>query len=385
VPDQTTFPIAPPVEPMLAKLSEEVPEGDRFLFEPKWDGFRAIVFRGESDVFIQSRDLRPLDRYFPELHEVLIEKLPAGCVIDGEIVIATPRGLDFNALQLRLHPAASRVAKLAKETPSAFVAFDVLAAAGNDVRELGQAARRALLERILEKVTPPVHLTPVTRDRTVALEWLTRFEGAGLDGIVAKPIDCAYQPGQRAMIKVKHSRTAECVVAGFRWHKRAKESGDGGADPGSLGVGPEAVSKDTIGSLLLGLYDDRGRLQHIGVTSAFTMATRKALVGELAPLRENALEGHPWREWATAAGEISRMPGGQSRWSAGKDLSWEPLRVERVCEVKYDHLQGNRFRHAAVFLRWRPDKQPSDCRYDQLEVTTPYELEKVFGAASPRR
>jgi ATP-dependent DNA ligase len=389
VTDEATFPIAPPIEPMLAKLSETVPEGDRFLFEPKWDGFRAIVFRGESDVFIQSRDLRPLDRYFPELHDVLIEKLPAGCVIDGEIVIATPRGLDFDALQLRLHPAASRVAKLAKETPSSFVAFDVLAAGGKDVRELEQAARRALLEQILEKVAPPVHVTPVTRDRTIALEWLTRFEGAGLDGIVAKPVDGLYQPGQRAMLKIKHSRTADCVVAGFRWHKSAKESGaggPGGESPGGPGgVGPQARSKDTIGSLLLGLYDDRGRLQHIGVTSAFTMATRKALVAELAPLREHALEGHPWREWATAAGEISRMPGGQSRWSAGKDLSWEPLRVERVCEVKYDHLQGNRFRHAAVFLRWRLDKQPSGCRYDQLEVTMPYELEKVFGAASPHR
>jgi ATP-dependent DNA ligase len=360
VADQPTFPITPPIEPMLAKLSEEVPEGDRFLFEPKWDGFRAIVFRGESQLFIQSRDLRPLDRYFPELHDVLLERLPVGCVVDGEIVIATPRGLDFDALQLRLHPAASRVAKLAQETPSSFVAFDLLAAGGKDIRELGHGARRAQLERILERVAPPVHLTPVTRDRAVALEWLSRFEGAGLDGIVAKSVDRPYLPGQRAMIKVKHSRTADCAVAGFRWHKSGQ---------------------DTIGSLLLGIHDDRGRLQHIGVTSAFTMATRKALVAELAPLRVNALDGHPWREWASA-GEFARMPGGQSRWSAGKDLSWEPLRVERVCEVKYDHLQGSRFRHAAVFLRWRPDRKPSDCRYDQLEVTTPYELEKVFGAVS---
>jgi ATP-dependent DNA ligase len=363
VADQPTFPIMPPIEPMLAKLSEEVPEGDRFLFEPKWDGFRAIVFRGESQVFIQSRDLRPLDRYFPELHDVLLRTLPAGCVVDGEIVIATPHGLDFDALQLRLHPAASRVAKLAQETPSSFVAFDLLAAGGKDIRERGQTERRTQLEQILAKVAPPVHLTPVTRDRAVALEWLTRFEGAGLDGIVAKGVDRPYLPGQRAMIKVKHSRTADCVVAGFRWHKSGQ---------------------DTIGSLLLGIYDDRGRLQHIGVTSAFTMATRKALVGELAPLRVNALDGHPWREWASA-GEFARMPGGQSRWSAGKDLSWEPLRVERVCEVKYDHLQGSRFRHAAVFLRWRPDRKPGDCRYDQLEVTTPYELEKVFGAVSRPR
>jgi ATP-dependent DNA ligase len=356
----SAFAIAPPIEPMLAKLAEALPAADGFLFEPKWDGFRSIVFRGGGEVFIQSRDLRPLDRYFPELHDLFLEKLPDGCVIDGEIVIATPKGLDFDALQLRLHPAASRVAKLAKETPASFVGFDLLAVDGRDIRDVDLRERRAQLERLLADVEPPIHLTPATRDRAVAQEWLARFEGAGLDGVIAKPEGLKYEPGQRAMIKIKHARTADCVVAGFRWHKH----GEG-----------------IIGSLLLGIYDDTGRLHHVGVTSSFTMPMRKALAKELEPLRENALEGHPWREWADWAQHAgTRMPGGYSRWSAGKDLSWEPLRIERVCEVKYDHLQGSRFRHAAVFQRWRFDKQPKDCRYDQLDVTTPYELEKVFGA-----
>jgi ATP-dependent DNA ligase len=350
----------PPIEPMLAKLADELPSG-AYIYEPKWDGFRAIVFRGADDVYLQSRDSRPLDRYFPELHDVLVERLPKSCVVDGEIVIATERGLDFDALQLRLHPAASRVNKLAKETPSAFVAFDVLEADGKDLMEVPQATRRAALEKLLKKVKPPVYLTPATRDRAIAVDWLTRFEGAGLDGVIAKPESGAYQPGKRAMIKVKHARTAECVVAGFRWHKSGK---------------------DAVGSLLLGLYDDNGVLQHVGVTSSFTMAKRRQLVEELAPLRKNAIEDHPWREWAGAGAESSRMPGAQSRWSAGKDLSWEPLKIERVCEVKYDHMQGDRFRHAAIFLRWRPDKQPEDCRYDQLEVTTPYELERIFSSGS---
>ena len=347
---------------MLAKLTEEVPEG-HFLFEPKWDGFRSIVFRGSrGEIFIQSRDLRPLDRYFPELSAALLEQLPDDCVVDGEIVIATPDGLDFDALQMRLHPAASRVAKLARDTPSSFVAFDLLAAGGTDLREQPQAARRAELERRLANAQPPVHLTPLTRDRTQAIEWLAAFEGAGLDGVIAKPVDGTYQPGKRVMLKIKHVRTADCVVAGFRWHK----------------TGPNEL----VGSLLLGLYDDAGQLHHVGVTSSFTMAARRALATELEPLRAGALEGHPWRAWAASDGG-TRMPGGQSRWSAGKDLSWEPLRIARVCEVKYDHMQGDRFRHAAVFQRWRPDRQPKDCRYDQLEVTTPFELEKVF--ASPKR
>jgi ATP-dependent DNA ligase len=363
-----TFAIAPPIEPMLAKLSVDLPAGEGFLYEPKWDGFRAIVFRGETDVLIQSRDLRPLDRYFPELHDTLLAALPSGCVIDGEIVIATPRGLDFDALQLRLHPAASRVAKLAKETPSAFVAFDLLAIDGRDIRGVALHERRALLERALAHVAPPVHLTPMTHDRDLAREWLERFEGAGLDGVMAKPAQGGYEPGLRAMLKIKHVRSAECVVAGFRWHKKGS------------GI---------VGSLLLGLYDDQGSLHHVGVTSSFTMKMREQLATELEPLRTDALTNHPWRAWAdwgsSAGGPPTRMPGGQSRWSAGKDLSWEPLRIERVCEVKYDHLQGSRFRHAAVFLRWRPDKPPADCRYDQLEVTTAYELEKVFGAAGHRQ
>jgi ATP-dependent DNA ligase len=353
-----TYPIAPPVAPMLAQTSETVPTGPGFLFEPKWDGFRALVFRGAGDVFIQSRDLRPLDRYFPELHSTFLQVLPDGCVVDGEIVIATPKGLDFDALQLRLHPAASRVATLSRQTPASFVAFDLLAVDGRDLRASAQMDRRQLLERLLADAEPPVHLTPMTKDSGVATRWLEQFEGAGLDGVIAKPEDGTYQAGKRAMIKVKHIRTADCVVAGFRWHK----SGEG-----------------AVGSLLLGLHDKAGTLHHIGVTSAFTMAMRKQLAQELQPLRARALDDHPWRDWASGE-HTSRMPGGQSRWSAGKDLSWEPLRIERVCEVKYDHLQGDRFRHAAVFLRWRPDKPPSECRYDQLEVTTPYELVRVFSA-----
>jgi ATP-dependent DNA ligase len=353
--------VTPPIEPMLAKIADELPPAGAYLYEPKWDGFRAIVFRGADDVFIQSRDSRPLDRYFPELHVELLEKLPQNCVVDGEIVIATRKGLDFDALQLRLHPAASRAEKLAKETPASFVAFDLLASGRRNLMSAPQSERRVLLEKMFEKLEPPIYLTPVTRDRAIAVDWLTRFEGAGLDGVIAKPESSPYLPGKRAMIKVKHARTADCVVAGFRWHKSGK---------------------DAVGSLLLGLYDDNGVLQHVGVTSSFTMAMRKELVKELASLRKNAMLGHPWRDWAGAAAESSRMPGAQSRWSAGKDLSWEPLRIERVCEVKYDHMQGERFRHAAFFLRWRPDKRPQDCRYDQLEVSKPYELDRIFSSGS---
>jgi ATP-dependent DNA ligase len=358
-------PIRPPVEPMLAKVAAEVPRIDGFIFEPKWDGFRAILFRGGAgDLFIQSRDLKPLDRYFPELHDALLHALPDGCVVDGEIVIATPHGLDFDLLQLRLHPAASRVAKLAKETPSSFVAFDLLAAGGRDIREAPFEERRAQLEAMLSRSKAPLHLTPMTRDRDVAVEWLSRFEGAGLDGVMAKPVRLPYEPGKRVMFKIKHSRTADCVVAGFRWHKNG---------PGTL-----------VGSLLLGLFDEHGKLQHVGVTSSFTMEKRKELAAMLEPFRRNAMKDHPWRAWADASGEATRMPGGQSRWSAGKDLSWEPVRAELVCEVKYDHMQGDRFRHAAIFSRWRPDKEPQDCTYAQLEVTTPYELENVFGAIDGR-
>jgi ATP-dependent DNA ligase len=375
--------LEPPIEPMLARLAAELPEGDGWLFEPKWDGFRAIVFRDGDRVYLQSRDLRPLDRYFPELAAPLRAALPERCVVDGEIVIATEHGLDFDALQLRLHPAASRVAKLAAETPSSFVAFDLLAEGDRDLRSRSQAERRALLEAALPRGSDTVHLTPCSRDRGVAQEWFHRFEGAGLDGVVAKHEATTYQPGKRVMVKVKHARTADCVVAGFRWHKNG---------PGEL-----------VGSLLLGLYDAKGALHHVGVTSSFTVAKRRQLAQELAPLRKNALEGHPWRAWAAGGsggtespqlderGRIhsarakvgsTRMPGGQSRWSQGKDLSWEPLRIERVCEVKYDHLQGDRFRHAAVFVRWRPDKPPSECRYDQLEVTPPAELAEIFRGPS---
>jgi ATP-dependent DNA ligase len=345
---------------MLAKVAEALPDGEGFLFEPKWDGFRAIVFRKGNEVIIQSRDLRPLDRYFPELAKALGEILPRGCVIDGEIVVATKGGLDFDALQQRLHPAASRVARLAQETPASFIAFDLLAAGGKSVMALPQSERRTRLEQLLGSIKPPVYLTPMTQDRATAQDWLVRFEGAGLDGVMAKPADAPYQPGKRTMYKIKHIRTADCVVAGFRWYKE---------------------TRDAVGSLLLGLYNDAGVLQHVGVTSAFSMEMRRQLADELEHLRKNAMEGHPWKDWATAsAGDADRMPGAKSRWSNGKDLSWEPVRPERVCEVKYDHLQGDRFRHATQFLRWREDKRPEDCRYDQLEVTAPFELERVFSA-----
>jgi ATP-dependent DNA ligase len=355
------FPIEPPVEPMLARLATELPPGEGWLFEPKWDGFRAIVFRDRDRFFVQSRDLKPLDRYFPELHSAFAASLPERCVVDGEIVIVGPRGLDFDALQMRLHPAASRVRRLAAQTPASFVAFDLLAEGDRDLRPRPQAERRALLEAVLAGAAGGVRLTPCRRERAVAQEWFHRFEGAGLDGVVAKHESSAYQPGRRVMVKVKHARTADCVVAGFRWHKQG---------PGTL-----------VGSLLLGLHDERGTLQHVGVTSAFPMATRRRLAEELQPLRRDALEAHPWRHWAEVAEGGQRVPGAQSRWSAGKDLSWEPLRVERVCEVRYDHLQGDRFRHAAVFLRWREDRTPADCDYGQLEVTPPAELAEVFGPA----
>ena len=365
-----------PIEPMLAKAIEAIPATGDFLFEPKWDGFRAIVFRSSGDdVAIQSRDLRPFDRYFPDLHAALAAALPPSCVLDGEIVVVTPHGLDFDALQQRIHPAASRIARLARETPASFVAFDLLARDGASLLDRTQRERRAALEDLLADVRPPLHLTPATTERAQAAQWLAQFEGAGLDGIVAKPVDGTYQPGKRAMLKIKHVRTADCVVAGFRWHKSTQETG-----------------VEAVGSLLLGLFDEAGVLHHVGITSSFTMAVRRSLVDELAPLRKDALAAHPWREWAeqdaaaaaakAAAGadgaDAQRMPGAKSRWSAGKDLSWEPLRPERVCEVKYDHLQGDRFRHATTFVRWRVDKLPADCRYDQLETVAPYELKRIF-------
>jgi ATP-dependent DNA ligase len=361
------LPFLPPIEPMLAKLATEIPTGDGWLYEPKWDGFRAIVFRDGDETYIQSRDLKPLDRYFPELPPALRANLPDRCVVDGEIVIPGADGLDFESLLLRIHPAESRVRMLAAHTPASFVAWDLLALEDEDLRAQPQGERRAAIERALARVAPPIHLTPATNDATVARDWFERFEGAGLDGVIAKPMTAPYQPGKRAMFKIKHARTADCVVAGFRWHKNG--------------------ARTHVGSLLLGLYDADGRLHHVGVTSSFSWPQRAALAAELQPLRTNALDGHPWREWAEWADQGSadasgtRMPGATSRWNRGKDLSWEPLRPERVAEVAYDHLQGDRFRHATTFVRWRTDKQPADCRYDQLEESAPYEIAKIFGGA----
>src|SRR5438105_7779071 len=357
------LPFAPPLAPMLSKAADALPGGDGWQFEPKWDGFRTLVFRDGDDIVLQSRDEKPMNRYFPELIAPLAAALPERCILDGEIVIVGRGGLDFEALLLRIHPAESRVKMLAAQTPASFVAWDLLAIGDEDLREVPLARRRERLERVLSGAKPPIHLSPATRDRTLAEDWFRRFEGAGLDGVMAKRLDELYRPGERTMIKVKHKRTADCVVAGFRWHKNGR---------GTM-----------VGSLLLGLYDKKGTLHHVGVTAAFTTAVRQQLVEELAPLRENALANHPWREWATAQEDANaksqRLPGATSRWNRGKDLSWEPLRPERVVEVAYDHMQGDRFRHAAQFVRWRPDKRPQDCRYDQLEVTPAYELERVFG------
>lgn len=364
------LPFGPPLEPMLAKASDVLPDGDGWLYEPKWDGFRAIVFRDGDEVFTQSRDLKPLDRYFPELADPFRGSLPERCVLDGEIVIAGDGALQFESLLLRIHPAESRVRMLAAESPASFVAWDLLALGDADLRTVPQGERRARLEEALGDVAAPIHITPATGDRAVAADWFERFEGAGLDGVVAKRSDAPYQPGKRAMLKIKHQRTADCVVAGFRWHKNGQGS--------------------RVGSLLLGLFDETGKLHHVGVTSSFTWDRRAALAEELAPLREGALDDHPWREWAewavagTADASGQRLPGATSRWNRGKDLSWEPLRIERVAEVAYDHLQGDRFRHATTFKRWRPDKPPEACRYDQLETTAPFELSRIFGAGDGR-
>ncbi|HYH07648.1 MAG TPA: ATP-dependent DNA ligase [Thermoanaerobaculia bacterium] len=358
------LPFPPPLAPMLSTSADGLPKDEGWLFEPKWDGFRTLVFRDGDEVMLQSRDEKPMNRYFPELVEPLAAVLPERCVLDGEIVIATNNGLDFEALLLRIHPAASRVKLLAEQTPASFVAWDLLAIGDEDLREVPLEQRRARLEEVLGNAQKPLHLSPATRDRALAEDWFHRFEGAGLDGVMAKRLDSPYRAGERTMIKVKHSRTADCVVAGFRWHKNG---------PGTM-----------VGSLLLGLYDDEGKLHHVGVTAAFTTAVRKKLVEELAPLRENAVENHPWKDWAEAQEEAAaagqRLPGATSRWNRGKDLSWVALRPERVCEVAFDHMQGTRFRHAARFVRWRLDKRAEDCRYDQLEVTPAYELERVFGS-----
>jgi ATP-dependent DNA ligase len=347
---------------MLAKLSHELPEGDGWLFEPKWDGFRAIIFKAGDELYIQSRDTKPLGRYFPELEVTLRRELPDRCVLDGEIVIATGERLDFDALLLRIHPAASRVAMLAAEKPASFVAWDLLAYGDEDLREVPQAQRRERLLAALKDAKPPVFITPATNDRAVAQTWFEEFEGAGLDGVMAKPVGASYQPNKRAMLKIKHARTADCVVAGFRWYKGGK---------GTL-----------VGSLLLALYDTEGTLHHVGVASSFKQSARADLAKMLEPYRENARENHPWKEWAEWQDTESaqRLPGATSRWNRGKDLSWEPLRLELVAEVSYDHMQGTRFRHATHLERWRPDKPVPECTYAQLEEATPYLIKQIFGA-----
>jgi ATP-dependent DNA ligase len=345
---------------MLAKRASELPDGAGWIFEPKWDGFRTLIFRDGDELLLQSRDEKPMDRYFPDLREPLLEQLPARCVLDGEIVIAADGSLDFEALQMRIHPAASRVALLAKQTPASIVFFDLLCQDDRDLRGLPFRERRGQLEKLLARAKPPLHLTPATEERAAAADWFQRFEGAGLDGVIAKPASGAYQPGKRVMVKVKHERECDCVVAGFRWHKDERDR--------------------AVGSLLLGLYDDAGALQHVGVAASFSAAKRRELVETLAPYRKDAFAKHPWKDWAGAEAEATsqRMPGAQSRWSRGKTLEWEPLRPELVAEVAYDHMQGTRFRHVAHFRRWRHDKRPRDCTYAQLEVVAPHELAAIF-------
>jgi ATP-dependent DNA ligase len=346
------LPVMPPVSPMLAKLVREMPAGPGLCYEPKWDGFRCIVFRDGEDVELGSRNERPLTRYFPEVVGALRQQLPERCVLDGEIVIAGPAGLDFEALLQRIHPADSRVRMLAEATPASFVAFDLLALDDRDYRSAPYGERRTALEGALPAVEPPVYVTPVTKDVATAEDWFSRFEGAGLDGVIVKPVDLHYREGERVMWKVKHERTADCVVVGFRWHK------DGAG----------------VGSLLLGLYDDQGELHHLGVASGFAAALRTTLVAELEPYRDEDTDaGVPSadREWHGPAGH---------RWNAGRDMSFVALRKELVCEVRYDHLQGTRFRHATSFVRWRPDRLASSCTYAQLDVAVPEELAAVFGA-----
>lgn len=357
------LPFPPPIAPMLAKLAAQLPDGDGWLFEPKWDGFRALVWKAGDELLIQSRDLKPLGRYFPELEATLRQSLPERCVLDGEIVIATGGRLDFEALLLRIHPAASRVQQLAAQSPASYVAWDLLALGDEDLRELPQLARRERLVAALAGIAPPVHVTPATRDRAVATDWFQRFEGAGLDGVIGKRLADPYTPDKRTLVKVKHRRTADCVIAGYRIHK----DGNG------------------VGSLLLGLFDSDGTLHHVGVAASFTTKRRSELLVELEPLTHDATAAHPWREWAewqhaaTEAGQ--RMPGAGSRWNAGKDLSWVPLRIERVAEVSYGQLQEGRFRHGSQLLHWRPDRLPASCTYDQLEVAAAVPFAHVVGGA----
>jgi len=356
--DSEGFPIDPPICPMLAERVEEIPSSGSWIFEPKWDGFRALVFRNGSEILIQSRDEKPLNRYFPELISPILAQLPKSCVLDGEIVIAGARGLDFEALQLRIHPAESRVRSLAESTLASIVFFDLLAEGRRDLRDLAFEKRRQRLETILKASRPPIYLTPATTNKKLAMDWFRRFEGAGLDGVMAKSIDGTYVPGKRVMLKIKHERDCDCVVAGFRWHKDGKGT--------------------AIGSLLLGLFDSEGLLNHVGVCASFSAKQRRDLVTFLKPYRRNASVNHPWK--ALSNDESRRLPGVESRWSRGKTLSWEPLRPELVVEVSYDHMQGTRFRHVAQFRRWRTDKEPRDCTYSQLEVVPPHELAQIFAA-----
>ncbi|MER6117390.1 ATP-dependent DNA ligase [Streptomyces sp. NPDC001743] len=352
------LPVMPPVKPMLAKSVKQIPTG--MQYEAKWDGFRAIVHRDGDEVVIGSRTGKPLTRYFPEVVSAVRENLPPRCVVDGEIVVAYDGRLDFDRLSERIHPADSRVRLLAERTPASLVAFDLLALGDDSLMDTGQADRRRVLEAALADASAPVHLAPSTTDPAVALEWFEQYEGAGLDGVVAKPLDLPYRPDTRAMYKIKHERTADCVVAGYRFHK----------------------SGPVVGSLLLGLYDDRGGLQHVGVCAAFPMKRRAELVTELAPLVTDVAD-HPWGSWADAeAHEASRLPGAPSRWSGKKDMSWVAVRPERVCEVAYDHMEGDRFRHTTQFRRWRPDRTPESCTYAQLEEVVRYDLSEVLSAGA---
>ena len=352
--------VPPPLLPMLAKRVSALPKGDSWIFEPKWDGFRTLIFRDGDELLLQSRDQKSLNRYFPELIAPLLAGLPAQCVLDGEIVVAREGGLDFDALQMRVHPAASRVKLLSQELPASVVFFDLLAEGTRDLRGEPFGARRARLLDLLRAAKPPLFVTPSTTDRAKAADWFERFEGAGLDGVMAKAEKGIYEPNKRVMFKVKHDRDCDCVVAGFRWHK----TGD----------------QDTVGSLLLGLYDEQGALQHVGVCASFSMAKRRELAQFLEPYRKDALRDHPWRSWAEneSEGGEQRMPGAKSRWSGSKDLSWEPLRPALVLEVAYDHMQSGRFRHTAQFRRFRSDKPPKECTYAQLEVVAAQELSEIF-------
>ena len=355
------LPVSPTIEPMLAKRIDKLPAGVEWIYEPKWDGFRTLVFRDGNELLIQSRDEKPLNRYFPELVDPLLQQLPDQCVVDGEIVIAGKGVLDFDALQLRIHPAASRVKLLSQQTPASVVFFDLLAEGAHDWRTRPFSERRSRLETILSRATPPIHITPATDDPARARDWFGRFEGAGLDGVMAKSKQNIYEPGKRTMFKAKHERDCDCVVAGFRWYRKGE--------------------RQAVGSLLLGLYDDRGVLQHVGVCGSFPMEKRYELVSFLEPFRKNALANHPRAGMTGDPDEeeaSGRRPGGQSRWSQGKDLSWEPLRLELVAEVAYEHMQSGRFRHMAQFRRWRSDKKPEECTFEQLEVVPPEELKAIF-------